>query len=236
MSNILALAALAFGLTLLPRIVAPRPPRLAEWTPLASALWWINLAYCRAFHHLEVENDCTLPASGPAILIANHTCCVDHMLLQAASHRLLGFMVAEEYHEMRWTRPFSKLVGSIPVKRDGKDLAATRAALRALQEGRVLPIFPEGRITPESGEVLGPSQPGAGFLALKAKVPVIPAYLRGTPRTNQVLPSIFTPSRTKIRFGSPILLGDLGERDRDEAVRRLASALDSLRREAFPTP
>lgn len=236
--NILSLATLALGFSLLPRLIAPGRAGLRDRAGSArtSALWWANFAYCRAFHRLEVENECPLPEEGPAVLIANHTCCIDHMLLQAACHRLLGFMVAEEYYKLWWAAPFSRLIGCIPVKRDGSDLAATRIALRVLKEGRVLPIFPAGRITPDSGETIGPSQPGAGFLALKARVPVIPAYIRGTPRTNEIIPSLFTPSRTRIRFGPPVLLDDLADQDRDRAVDRLSKALESLADEARRNP
>ena len=68
---------------------------------------------------------------------------------------MLGFMIAREYYEWRKISYFCKLVDCIPVNRDGRDLQATRTALRALEAGRVLPIFPEGKVTPASGEVLG---------------------------------------------------------------------------------
>ena len=91
---------------------------------------------------------------GPAILISNHTCGIDHMLLQSRSRRLLGFMVAREYYEWKWIHWICKYIGCIPVNRDGRDFAATRAAMRALKAGRVLPIFPEGHIVPASGRRL----------------------------------------------------------------------------------
>ena len=64
---------------------------------------------------------------------------------------MLGFMIAQEYYDIPIGQPLCRLLGCIPVKHDGRDLTAMRIALLALEQGRVLPIFPEGRITPKSG-------------------------------------------------------------------------------------
>src|SRR5262249_28955956 len=114
-------------------------------------LWWVNATYCGFFHRLEREGMAPLPTRGAAILISNHTCGIDHLVLRAGCRRVLGFMIAQEFYEHWLCRPFCRLLGCIPVRRDGRDLAATRAALRALEQGRVVPIFPEGRILPTSG-------------------------------------------------------------------------------------
>ena len=148
---------------------------------------WMVVVYW-LWHRLKTNGWARLPDSGPAILIANHTCGIDHLVLQAGCRRVLGFMIAREYYDWPLIHWFCKRVGCIPVNRDGRDIYATRAALRALKEGRVLPIFPEGQITPSSGRVLGPMRPGAAFLAIRSGVPVIPAYIRGTPETNQMDP------------------------------------------------
>jgi len=219
----------------------PFPPEDAVG-PAAACLWWINWLYCRLMHRLVVVNPCPLPHSGPALLICNHTCGIDSFLLQAACRRVLGFMVAREFAEPWWARPIIRMVGGIPVRRDGSDLAAAREAIRALKRGRVVPIFPEGRILPLSGKELLEARPGAAFVALKAGVLVIPAYLRGTPPTNNVFRAFVTPSRAELRFGPPILADQLREgldpnrRERDqlnEVARRLMSAIDDLRRQAW---
>ena len=169
----------------------PRP----EIHGVLKVLHWGFRAYCSLWHRLRTEGYAPLPETGPAILIANHTCGIDHMLLQAASRRVLGFMIAREYYEAWWLRGPCSYVGCIPVNRDGRDVAAIRAALRALGEGRVLPIFPEGRIVPASGRRLGEIRPGSAYLAIRAGVPVVPAYIIGTPPTDEIIESLITPSR-----------------------------------------
>ena len=150
-----------------------------------------------------------LPDQGPAILIANHTSGVDPCVLQARCRRVLGFLIAREFYEHWAFHAMCRLLRCIPVERNGRDLAATRSALRALKEGRVLPIFPEGRIIPESGRVLGAPKPGAAFIVLHARVPVIPAYIRGTPATASVARGLLTPSHVQVTFGSPLDFSDI---------------------------
>lgn len=153
------------------------------------------------------------------------------MLLQSTSPRLLGFMVAREYYEWPSIHWICKYIGCIPVNRDGRDFAATRAALRALQTGRVLPIFPEGHILPKSGREIDEMKPGTAYLAVRAGVPVIPAYIHGTPETDEIIESLLTPSRAYVIFGDPI---DLSDFSRDSAGEKGVQAEVSLRfRKAF---
>jgi 1-acyl-sn-glycerol-3-phosphate acyltransferase len=97
-----------------------------------------------------------------------------------------------------------------------------------------VPIFPEGRITPSSGRVLGEFLPGAAYLAIRAGVPVIPAYIHGTPETDQIGLSLRTPSHSFVTFGDPIDLRDInrdrsGEKDaQSEVSRRFRKALLEL--------
>jgi 1-acyl-sn-glycerol-3-phosphate acyltransferase len=118
------------------------------------------------------------------------------------------------------------------VRRDGHDVAAARAALRALEQGRVVPMFPEGRILPTSGRELGPPRPGVAFIVLHARVPVIPAYVYGTPETNDFAKALLTPSRACVVFGTPIDPAEiLAEGPVDKAALTAVSErlMDSIR-------
>ena len=108
----------------------------------ASSLYLLVLL--RDLASAQDHRTAPLPEHGPAILISNHTCGIDHVLLQAACDRLLGFMVAREYYEIPLLEPWCRLVGCIPVNRDGRDFAATRAAIRALKDGRRAAHFSGG--------------------------------------------------------------------------------------------
>ncbi len=217
-------------------------PQGVTWPEIRGPLRWMHRGfrlYCTLWHDLRTEGYAPLPESGPAILIANHTCGIDHVLLQSASRRLLGFLIAREYYESRWLRWICAYIGCIPVNRDGRDLAAIRAALRALDQGRVVPIFPEGTIVPASGRRLGVMRPGTAYLAIRAGVPVVPAYIIGTPETNEILESLATPSRARLVFGDPIDLSDIpsdraGEKPvQSEVSRRFERAMLELQARAL---
>jgi 1-acyl-sn-glycerol-3-phosphate acyltransferase len=171
--------------------------------------WWVTRFYTWFWHRLRHEGWAPLPETGPAILISNHTCCIDHLLLQSSCRRVLGFMIAREFFELPIVHTFCIRIGCIPVNRDGRDLQATRAALRALDEGKVVPIFPEGKITPASGRTLGPIRPGAAFIAVRSGAPVIPAFIYGSPPTDDIAQSLLMRSRARVRFGPPVDISDV---------------------------
>ena len=59
-------------------------------------------------------------------------------------------------------------------------------------------------------------------------MPVVPAYIRGTPETNDVFKALFTPSHARVVFGSPIDLSRFvsseGEYDKSLLGREKAKA------------
>jgi len=213
--NSWALLATTALLLALPRVFMPRAKADAEARRKPEIhgdltfYWWVTRFYTWAWHRLRHDGWAPLPESGPAVLISNHTCCIDHLLLQSSCRRVLGFMIAREFFDLPIVHAFCVRVGCIPVNRDGRDLQATRSALRALAEGRVLPIFPEGTITPRSGHALGPILPGAAFIAVRSGVPVIPAFIYGSPPTAEIGPSLLMRSRSRVVFGPPIDLSDV---------------------------
>src|SRR3954465_9137267 len=106
----------------------------------ARILVGIGRLYTRMFHDLEVLAPCQLPKTGPAILVCNHTSGLDPVLIQSACPRVVVWMMAKEDYEIAAMRWGFELLQLIPVERGAKDIAATRAALRALQAGRVLGV------------------------------------------------------------------------------------------------
>jgi 1-acyl-sn-glycerol-3-phosphate acyltransferase len=221
----------ALALLVSPWILTAPSPR-SETGGVVRFLWWLNAFYCAFWHRFQLPEDDPLPAVGGAILISNHTSGIDHMLLQASTRRALGFVIAKELYDVPLHRPFCALIGCIPVKRDGRDLAATRAALRALGDGRVVPIFPEGHIIPTSGRELGEGKPGVAFLATASRVPVIPAYIWGTPETNNLGRSLRSPSHSRVVYGPPVDLSEFlsaGKVDRDRFDEVTARLMDSIR-------
>lgn len=171
------------------------------------ANWWC----------LNTTNRCTLPARGPAILIANHTSPLDPPLLQSSTDRPIGFLMARELFEVRWFEWLYRLLGCIPVNRTGRDTSALKASLRKLSQGEVLGIFPEGRMNLSGGSLLEP-QLGAALLALRSRAPVIPVYIAGAPIGYSLVKPFFQRCRTQVRYGKPLDLTAYYGQERNRKV------------------
>ena len=100
--------------------------------------------------------------------------------------------------------------------RGAADRSAIRSAIEYLKQGNAVVIFPEGTRT-RTGELL-PLQRGAGLIALKAGVPVVPAGLIGTFRPFRIEKGIPRLNRIIVRFGEPIDLSEYAGLDLREAV------------------
>ena len=193
---------------LFPSRVPPRekPQNIShpESRPIIRLLQAIDICYARIYHRLTIASPCKLPRSGPAILVSNHVSSLDPLLIQAASPRLITWMMAREYYELRGLNPIFRAIGAIPVQRSGRDLTATRAALRALNEGRILGVFPEGRI--ETSRELLPFQTGVALMAIKSRVPVYPVYIDGTQRGREMADAVLTRCTAWLAFGEAVAL------------------------------
>jgi len=93
-------------------------------------------------------------------------------------------------------------LASFPVRRGKPDRAAMRRALKVLEEGMVLSVFPEG--TRSKDGKLGPAGPGFSWLVHSSKVPVIPIFLQGNEKTLSPQHPGFRFIRGQVWFGEKI--------------------------------
>lgn len=226
-----AVTLLAAGLTtwLVRRRRSSLSVRIGFWRGLTDF-------YCRWWFRLRRDGICTIPREGPVLVVANHTCSVDPLLLIASSTRpYISFLIAQEFHSLPVFGRLTRMIECIPVQRDGRDSTGTRAALRHLQAGKVLGIFLEGRIPAPNEDV--PPRHGAAMLALHSEAVVIPAHISGTRYHPGVAWSFLQRHRARVRFGKPIDLSGFYAHRRDrtsvEAVSRLMMA--TIRELAPPT-
>ena len=191
----------------------------------------VNRLFTRVFHRLDVLAPSRLPDSGAAIIICNHTSGLDPHLIQSANRRLITWMMAREYYEIRGINILLRELGVIPVTRSGRDMAAMRAAMRALENGQLLGVFPEGKI--ETSRDLLPFQTGVALMAMKTGVPVFPAYLDGDQRDTSMLGAFFRPHRARIIFGDEVCFdrSDASREHLEAATLAMRSAVDRLREE-----
>jgi 1-acyl-sn-glycerol-3-phosphate acyltransferase len=188
-----------------------------------------NRGYTHLYHRLDVFSACKLPTTGPAIVVSNHTSPLDPHLIQSPCPRLITWMMAKEYYDLWYLKPVFETLGVIPVTRSGRDTSAMRAAMRALANGQLVGIFPEGRI--ENSRELFPFQTGVALMAMKTGVPVYPAFLDGTQRYKSMLAALLVPQRAQVIYGDEVKF-DRDDQTRDglsAATAAIQGAVEALR-------
>ncbi len=151
---------------------------------------------CRYLHHLP-KTYIPLPRTGAAIVVANHVSGLDPLLLISASRRPLRFLIAKEEYERPILHWLFKAAGCIPVDRTGKPELALRQALRALQNGEVIAIFPHGKIhldTDPPRKLKG----GVARLAAWSGAPIFPVRIDGVSGEGKIVLAPFMPSHVQL--------------------------------------
>ena len=165
---------------------APLPKPHPIIYPISWSLVWL-------YYHVKgwkVHGKDNVPRQGAVIFASNHVSFLDPTAINLAAPRIPRTMAKSELFE----GPIAWLMhdlASFPVKRGKPDRAAMRIALKVLEEGMALSIFPEGTRSRDGS--LGTAGPGFSWLVHTAKVPVIPIFLQGNEQT-------MSPQHPKFRF------------------------------------
>ncbi len=172
------------------------------------------------FAPLRASGTENIPREGPFIMCANHITGMDPFLLAVRTPgRYVRFMgKAELFEGNRLVAWFIRALGAFPVHRGQRDMAAMRECLNLLKEGHAVGIFPQGTRSPENKRLK--MENGVALIALRAKAPVIPAFISG---------KLHFFRRTTITFGAPVPLEDLWGRfdaeSMNEATERIEEAV-----------
>ena len=171
-----------------------------------------------------------IPRTGPVIMMINHVAFLDPVILTGMMPRSLVSMAKVEAYEDWLIGPLLRSFDSIPVNRGAADLSALRRVLDALEAGLAVLIAPEGHRSETGG--MGEAHEGIAFVAYRAKVPIVPVGISGTPEFKH---RYWKMQKTHVtyRFGQPFYLDAGGDRATtdmlkvmtDEAMYQLAALL-----------
>jgi len=142
-----------------------------------APLWSKVKPIFRKMFNIEVVGLENIP-SEPCIVASNHRSHLDPPVLNAVFPEPLIFIAKEELFKVPLLGRLLPHMGAIPIKRGAGDLQSLELALKFLDQGCKVCIFPEGsRANP--GQFLRP-KPGVGFLVVKSRRKVLPVYVGGT--------------------------------------------------------
>ena len=139
---------------------------------------WILSHSCYRVTHKGLEN---IPESGPVLLTCNHVSYVDALILGGAVRRPIRFIMEYDIYKNKALNWFFTGAKTIPIcsPRQNRRVYEESFELisKALEEGNIVLIFPEGRLT-KNGEI-NRFRPGIETILARNPVPVVPMVLRG---------------------------------------------------------
>jgi acyl-[acyl-carrier-protein]-phospholipid O-acyltransferase/long-chain-fatty-acid--[acyl-carrier-protein] ligase len=172
-------------------------------------LWMLT----KTVYRIRIEGRDNIPEKGGALFVSNHVSFVDALLLMASTDRQIRFLMHRHYYDLWWIKPFTKMLGLIPVAsgQGPRELIhSLRAASEVIRGGEVMCIFAEGKIT-RTGE-LDEFHHGYERIMKDVNAPIVPIALAG------VWGSIFSfeggkffwkwprkfPYKVTVRYGNPL--------------------------------
>ena len=183
---------------------------------------------------LNVRRRNLLPRKGPAIIAANHNSHLDTLVLLSLFplrrvHHVRPAAAADYFMRNKlisWVS--SRCIGIVPVPRGAKGKSGDPLAgcSEALEQGKILLIFPEGtRGEPETFQTL---RTGTARLAERfPAAPVVPVYMQGLGKAMPKGTFVLLPIFVDIYVGQPIRWTGDGE----SYLQALSSCFNQLQKE-----
>jgi 1-acyl-sn-glycerol-3-phosphate acyltransferase len=215
---------LFLGLLALPCGIADRSGRRLHWFSRA----WSWLIMKTVLSPVKVTGLDQIDTSRPHVYAANHGSAIDIPVLY--DNLPFQFRIAFKkellsYPVVGWQLKRSGQI-CIDQQNPSHSISSIRAALKGLQQGLPLVIFPEGGRTPD-GEIK-PFLQGAFFLAIKAQVDIVPIALVGTYELLPMNTYHIKCRPLEMRVGQPISTTGLKMRDLPALSAQVQKAIEDL--------
>ncbi len=187
--------------------------------------WYIFFILSKLFFPLKISGLESIPRQGSFIFASNHRSYLDPMLVGLCYRRKLSYVAKDTLFKNKFFGFLLNQVGAFPVRRNAPDIRSIKEALKRLKRGCPIVIFPEGtRVS--TGEGKKPEL-GAGFLAVKADVPVVPVFIEGSDRVLPPGSPRLKPGPIYVTIGKPMRF--LQPHDYPRIAAEIMDAVSSLR-------
>lgn len=189
---------------------------------------WSWLIMKSIFSPVKVTGLGDIDTSKPYVYAVNHASALDIPVLYV--NLPFPFRIAFKKELLSYPVVGSHLKRSgqicIDQQNPSHSISSIRAALKGLQKGLPLVIFPEGGRTPD-GEIK-PFQAGTFFLAIKAQVDIVPIALAGTYELLPMNTYHIKCRPLEMRVGAPISTTGLSMKDLPALSAKVQKAVEDL--------
>lgn len=161
-----------------------------------------------------------IPKTGPVILAGNHTGNTDALLMLGGPKRIVHMMAKKELFKTKFTNAFFRSMACISVDRSIHDENAKSEAIKVLNDGGLIGIFPEGTVN-KTNDIIMPFKYGAVSFAKKTNAYIVPFSITGSY-------SIFKRN-IKLTYGKPYkVTGDL-EVENEKLMKKVTNLIQKGR-------
>jgi 1-acyl-sn-glycerol-3-phosphate acyltransferase len=158
---------------------------------------------------IGVEN---VPQEGSFIIVTNHMSKADapmiFLTVPVATSRIFYF-AADKWNEHWFFGPILRRANAVFIDREEVSRQALKESLDILENGGIFGLAPEG--TRSKTATMAKGKDGAAYLAMKAKVPIVPIGLINTDVVGKRIKRLDRTEMTVV-YGEPFMLPDLGRR------------------------
>ena len=162
--------------------------------------WLIGIVFnCKVINR-DKERD-----EGRYIACGNHVSATDAIVMCYAFRKnQVCFMAKKELFKVPILAPLIRMLGAFPIDRSGSDVGAIKSAVKIVEEGRCLGIFPQGHRYPGEDPRGTKTKNGMALVATRTGADIVPVYIWRKNNTFKLF------HRTYIIIGDVIKFEDLG--------------------------
>ena len=141
-------------------------------------------------------------------------------------------MIKQELYYSPRGGPFVRAFGSFPVHRGKMDREALRQAMRVLEQGLALGMFPEGSRSPNAQ--LQQAYLGTALIALRSRAAILPVGINGTEKIKGIKEVVFGHPHITVTIGQPFFLPSNGDKVNSVELRELTGLIMSRIAQLLP--
>ena len=182
----------------------PSPPlpdptyRNVVWRSIQILLKLV-FTFCFRYRCRHLER---IPTEGGGLILSNHQSYLDPLLIGLPMQRPVSYIARDSLFRVPIIGWILRKTYVMPINRDAAGTESVREAVRRMQAGYLVGVFPEG--TRSTDGELGEIKPGFVALARRSNLPILPVGIAGAYRVMPKGGLRFYCRKVRVVYGEPI--------------------------------